>query len=184
MSEKKLSEWAWPYIKNFRTYIDIGASTGKTSSPYIGKFEKIYCFEPNPNSFKELLNFPELTCYNCALGDTNEKKLLIMNDITLNPEHGSLSELRNKDWTNGEKFEVEVKRLDDFKFENVDFIKIDTEQYELQVIAGGIKTIKKHRPTIFFENKRNEADQVILVLLDLGFTVRKWKSDTIAYYTD
>jgi hypothetical protein len=41
MSEKKLSDWAWPYIKNFRTYIDIGASTGKTSAPYIGKFEKI-----------------------------------------------------------------------------------------------------------------------------------------------
>jgi hypothetical protein len=51
-------------------------------------------------------------------------------------------------------------------------------------VTGGIKTIKKHRPTIFFENKRNEADQVILVLLDLGFTVRKWKSDTIAYYTE
>ena len=51
-------------------------------------------------------------------------------------------------------------------------------------MTGGIKTIKKHRPTIFFENKRNEADQVILILLDLGFTVRKWKSDTIAHYTD
>jgi FkbM family methyltransferase len=107
-----------------------------------------------------------------------------MNDTTLNPEHGSISKLRNKDWTNGKKFEVEVKRLDDFKFENVDFIKIDTEQYELQVVTGGIKTIKKHRPTIFFENKRGEANQVILLLLDLGFTVRKWKSDTIAYYTD
>jgi len=184
MSEKKLSEWAWPYIKNFRTYIDIGASTGKTSIPYIEKFEKIYCFEPNPDSFSELSKFSELVCYNCALGDTNETKLLIMNDITHNPEHGSLSELRNKDWIAGEKFQVEVKQLDDFKFENVDFIKIDTEQYELQVILGGLKTIKKHRPTIFFENKRNEADQVILILLDLGITVRKWKSDTIEYYME
>ena len=184
MSEKKLSEWAWPFIKNFRTYVDIGASTGKTSVPYIGKFEKIYCFEPNPNSFKELSKFSELTCYNCALGDTVETKTLIINDTTHNPEHGSLSELRNKDWIDGEKFQVEVKRLDDFKFENIDFIKIDTEQYELQVILGGLKTIKKHRPTIFFENKRNEADQVILILLDLGFTVRKWKSDTIAYYIE
>jgi FkbM family methyltransferase len=184
MSERKLTDCAWPYIKNFRTYIDIGASTGKTSVPFIDKFEKIYCFEPNPNSFKELLKFPKLICHNCALGETDETKLLIINDTTHNPEHGSLSELRNKDWINGEQYEVEVKRLDDFKFENVDFIKIDTEQYELQVVTGGIKTIKKHRPTIFFENKRGEANQVILLLLDLGFTVRKWKSDTIAYYTD
>ncbi len=28
MSERKIKDWAWPYIKNFRTYIDIGASTG------------------------------------------------------------------------------------------------------------------------------------------------------------
>ena len=78
MSERKIKDWAWPYINNFRTYIDIGASTGTTSSPFIHSFEKIYCFEPNPNSFKELSKFPKLICHNCALGDTNEKKLLIM----------------------------------------------------------------------------------------------------------
>jgi FkbM family methyltransferase len=184
MSERKLTEWAFPYIKSFRTYIDIGASTGKTSIPFIGKFEKIYCFEPNPRSFEELSKNKNLICYNCAIGDKNEIKELVMNDSTNNPEHGSIAEERNKDWVTGERFKVEVKRLDDFKFESIDFIKIDTEQYELQVIEGAIKTIKKHKPTIFFENKRNEADAVILLLLDLGFTVRKWKSDTIAYYTD
>lgn len=184
MSEKKLTEWAWPYIKKFRTYIDIGASTGKTSVPYIGKFEKIYCFEPNHKSFEELSQHKELICYNYALGDKTEIKELVMNDTTNNPEHGSISEERNKNWITGERFTVEVKRLDDFKFDSVDFIKIDTEQYEFQVVSGGIKTIKKHRPTIFFENKRNEADSVILLLLDCGFTVKKWKSDTIAYYMD
>jgi FkbM family methyltransferase len=184
MSERKLTEWALPYIKSFRTYIDIGASTGKTAIPFIGKFEKIYCFEPNPRSFEELSKNKNLICYNCAIGDKNEIKELVMNDSTNNPEHGSISEERNKDWLTGERFSVEVKRLDDFKFESIDFIKIDTEQYELQVIEGAIKTIKKHKPTIFFENKRNEADAVILLLLDLGFTVKKWKSDTIAYYTD
>jgi len=184
MSERKIKEWAWPYIKNFRTYIDIGASTGTTSIPFIDAFKNVYCFEPNPNSFKELLKFSELTCYNCALGNTNGKKLLVMNNITRNPEHGSLSDVRIKEWDKTETYEVEIKKLDDYKFEFVDFIKIDTEQYELEVVQGALKIIKKHRPTIFFENKRNEADQVILLLLDLGFTVKKWKSDTIAYYTE
>lgn len=184
MSERKISDWAMPYIKNFRTYIDIGASVGHTSLPFINLFEKIYCFEPNPNSYKELVKNENLTCYNLALGDVEEIKDLVMNDVTGNPEHGSLSETRNKDWANGERFKVQVKRLDDFKFDNVDFIKIDVEQYELQVVTGGIKTIKKFKPTIFFENKRNEADNVILLLLDLGFTVKKWKSDTIAYFEE
>jgi FkbM family methyltransferase len=184
MSEKKLSEWAWPFIKNFRTYIDIGASTGKTSNPFVDKFEKIYCFEPNPESFEILSQNKKLVCYNVALGDKEEIKSLIMNNETNNPEHGSISELRTKDWIPEKVFSVEVKQLDDYKFENVDFIKIDTEQYELQVILGGLKTIKRNKPAIFFENKRNEADQAILLLLDLGFTVRKWKSDTIAYYVE
>jgi FkbM family methyltransferase len=184
MSERKIKDWAWPYIKNFRTYIDIGASTGTTSSPFINSFEKIYCFEPNPNSFKELSKFSELICHNYALGNTNEKKLLVMNTTTQNPEHGSLSDIRTEGWDKTETYEVEIKRLDDFKFNFVDFIKIDTEQYELEVIQGALKIIKKHKPTIFFENKRGEADQVILLLLDLGLTVKKWKSDTIAFYTE
>jgi FkbM family methyltransferase len=184
MSERKIREWAWPYITNFRTYIDIGASTGTTSSPFIDSFEKIYCFEPNPNSFKELSKFSELICHNYALGNTNEKKLLVMNTTTQNPEHGSLSDIRTEGWDKTETYEVEIKRLDDFKFEFVDFIKIDTEQYELEVIQGALKIIKKHKPTIFFENKRGEADRVILLLLDLGLTVKKWKSDTIAFYTE
>ena len=184
MSERKIKDWAWPYIKNFRTYIDIGASTGTTSSPFIDLFEKIYCFEPNPNSFKELSKFSELICHNYALGNINEKKLLVMNTITHNPEHGSLSNIRTEGWDKTETYEVEIKRLDDFKFDFVDFIKIDTEQYELEVVQGALTIIKKHKPTIFFENKRGEADQVILLLLDLGFTVKKWKSDTIAFYTE
>ena len=128
--------------------------------------------------------FSELICHNCALGNTNETKLLIMNPSTQNPEHGSLSDTRIEGWDKTETYEVEIKRLDDFKFNFVDFIKIDTEQYELEVVQGALKIIKKHKPTIFFENKRGEADQVILLLLDLGFTVKKWKSDTIAFYTE
>ena len=184
MSERKLTEWAWSYIKNFRTYVDIGASTGKTSVPFIDKFEKIYCFEPNPESFEILSQNKKLICFNVALGDKEETKNLIINNETNNPEHGSIAQERNQNWINGKSFSVQVKRLDDYKIENIDFIKIDTEQYEMQVILGSLKTIKKNRPTIFFENKRNEADSVILLLLDLGYTVKKWKSDTIAYYTE
>jgi FkbM family methyltransferase len=182
MSERKIKEWAMPYIKSFNTYIDIGAHNGDTSIPFIGKFKKIICFEPNPKSFKELSSNSHLECYNTALGNEDTKGTLVINDITQNPEHGSLHEERTSSWT-GEKYEVEIKTLDSYKFfQDIDFIKIDTEQYEYFVIQGAQKTIKKNRPTIFFENKRNEADDAILLLLDLGYTVRKRKSDTIAFY--
>jgi|TARA_B110000046_G_C12899785_1_gene358060 FkbM family methyltransferase len=182
MSERKIIDWALPYVKQFNTYIDIGAHDGDTSVPFIDMFERIICFEPNPNSFKILSSNPKLECYNIALGDDNTHGILVMNDITNNPEHGSIHIDRTSNWQ-GEKFEVEIKRLDSFKFfENVDFIKIDVEQFEYFVIQGALKTIKKNRPTIFFENKRKEADTVALLLLSIGYTVRKWKSDTIAFW--
>jgi FkbM family methyltransferase len=183
MSERKINDWALPYLKKFRTYIDIGAHNGDTSLPFVEKFNRIICFEPNPKSFAELTQHKDIECYNYALGNKDSIGTLVINDKTNNPEHGSMFESRIKEWTEGEKYTVEIKTLDSFKFFNdVDFIKIDTEQYEYFVVEGALKTIKKNRPVIFFENKRNEADNVILLLLDLGYTVRKWKSDTIAFY--
>ena len=35
-----------------------------------------------------------------------------------------------------------------------------------------------------FENKRNEADEALIFLLELGFTVKKYKSDTIAFFEE
>ena len=177
---EKINMWAMSKVKNFRTYIDIGAHNGDTSLPFINKFKKIICFEPNPESFSKLKTNPLLECYNIALGDNYAKGELSMNDFTKDPRHGSL--VRHRDG-NGKKFEIIIKPLDSFKFfQDVDFIKIDTEQYELPVIKGAIKTLKKNRPTIMFENKRNEADEALILLLEIGFTVRKYKSDTIAYY--
>ena len=66
MSARKIREWAWPYIKNFRTYIDVGALDGDTAKPFVNHFEKIIAFEPNPEVFKLI---PEsIEKYNVGLG--------------------------------------------------------------------------------------------------------------------
>jgi len=41
--------------------------------------------------------------------------------------------------------------LDDLNFPRVDFIKADVEGMEYDVVVGGVKTIRQHRPTIFLE---------------------------------
>jgi FkbM family methyltransferase len=46
---------------------------------------------------------------------------------------------------------IDVITLDSLYLNQVDFIKIDVEGYEAKAIAGGIETIKKHRPTIVLE---------------------------------
>ena len=183
MSELKVREWALPYVNTFNTYIDVGASIGDTSVPFISTFTNIICFEPNPNSYKKLLDFNELTCYNTALSDSEEEVNLIIPHQTNDPEHGSIAEERNSKWK-GEQFVVHTKTLDSYKFKDVSFIKIDVEQAELKVVTGAKETIKKYKPVILFENKRNENDCVIEFLEAMGYSSKKYKSDTVAYYNN
>ena len=52
MSALKIKPWTWPFIKNFSTYIHIGALDGDTSNPFVKHFKKVIAFEPNPEQIK------------------------------------------------------------------------------------------------------------------------------------
>jgi FkbM family methyltransferase len=49
------------------------------------------------------------------------------------------------------QFPVPVKKLDDFQFTNVGFIKIDVEGFEREVLKGAEKTIMREKPVILIE---------------------------------
>lgn len=179
MSLKKINQWALPHIKSFRTYIDVGANNGDTAIPFLDTFKHLIAFEPNPNTFEQI---PEsIEKYNVALTDYIGTTTLVVPDSTNNPEHGSIAKRRMENWT-GDSFTVMTCTLDSYNFTEVDFIKIDVEQGELEVIKGAVQTIEKYKPVIMFENKRNENDSVIDILKDLGYNIIKHKSDTVAYY--
>lgn len=183
MSQRKINEWALPHVKKFRTYIDIGASVGNTSLPYVNQFEKVIAFEPNPESFRLLSSHLKIQTFNIALANSDDTVFLKIPESTANPEHGSIAPRRNKNWL-GVEYQVQCKKLDSYNFLNVDFIKVDVEQGELEVFLGAINTIKSNQPTIMFENKRNENDIVIDLLISLSYKIKKYKSDTIAYIED
>ena len=50
-----------------------------------------------------------------------------------------------------EHVEVEMRTLDSFALDHVDFMKIDTEGFELYVVNGALETIKRWRPNIVIE---------------------------------
>ena len=178
MSATKIINWAMPHISNYRTYIDVGANNGDTVIPFIDKFKHIIAFEPNPNTFEQIPKSVEK--YNVALADYVGTTTLIIPDSTNNPEHGSIAQRRNANWK-GTEFSVATDKLDSYNFQDVDFIKIDVEQGELEVIKGSLQTIEKFKPVIMFENKRNENDIIIDILKNLNYNIEKHKSDTIAY---
>ena len=49
------------------------------------------------------------------------------------------------------KNKVELKKIDDYEFTDVDFIKIDVEGF--QVVLGAKNTLIKNKPIIIIEQK-------------------------------
>lgn len=178
MTVKRINDWAIPYVKNFRTYIDIGAHNGDTSIPFIGYFKHICAFEPNPQTN---IHIPKpIEVHDCALGNKETEVVLIIPDNNKNdPRHGSTAR-----FTEGSrKYLVQQKTLDSFNFNNVDFIKIDVEGSELSVLQGSVETIKRCKPVIMFESKnKTEAQRVLDFFADLSYNIKKYKGETIAYY--
>ena len=81
---------------------------------------------------------------------------------------------------------VSVDRLDDFcaseAIDRVDFVKIDVEGAELQVLEGGRKVIEAHRPTMLIEiEARHTAryghspEDVSGWLLRRGYSMGTWR---------
>jgi FkbM family methyltransferase len=179
MSELKIRKHAWPYIKNFRTYIDIGACQGDTTNPFIEEFQRVISFEPNVSVFDKISD--KAVKYNLALGDQDGEVTLVLPNGIDKPGHGSIVRYNSEEWITAPRIVSKITTLDSFQFEDVDFIKIDVEHYEMNVCLGAEKTIKKYMPTIFFENKRDEAEHVRLWLESLGYKTIKHRSDTTAY---
>ena len=70
--------------------------------------------------------------------------------------------------------QINTITLDSLELEQLDFIKIDVEGSEWQVIDGAMKTLAKYRPMIiletFFTNKNLQRLREFCCLLDYDLT--------------
>ena len=135
------------------TILDIGSNIGLFSKSIVEKcnYKKIYAFEPVIEFFnfsKELLKDSEnIEFNNFALGDIESETEI---SINLDMNIGSSSLINSH--INERKQKVIIKTLDSLNIEDkIDFIKIDVEGFDPNVVLGGIKTIQKNMPLIFTE---------------------------------
>ena len=186
MSALRIIKIVRPYLESRDrkgTYIDIGANVGLTTLPMIDYFDQINCFEPNPVALEQMKNNLDvnlINIYPVALSNfIGSTDLIVPNN---NTEHGSIVNERYKKWSRNRRiktqsYNVDVKTLDSYNFTNVDFIKIDTEQSENQVVQGAMQTIMRDFPVIFMENKRSEAREAVQTLSGLGYKYKTYKAD-------
>jgi FkbM family methyltransferase len=132
------------------TCIDVGGHIGTTSLPYSRLFSKIIAFEPNTKSYNffidniKLNNIDNITLYNKGVFN----KTTTCNVIQHNSDNSGCFYIQECDTGS-----IEVVKLDDIidDADVVDFIKIDTEGSEFQVLEGANHLISLHKPLIQVE---------------------------------
>lgn len=133
------------HCTKFRTALDIGAHVGLWARGLTEKFDTVIAFEPC-EEFARLLaqNAPKVkTIHRVALGEhEGSVKMVIEADNT-----GSTHVSR------GDTGDIPMVTLDSFALTDVDFVKIDVEGYELDIIKGGFDTFKNNDPVVIVEQK-------------------------------
>jgi len=133
--------------------VDVGSHRGSFLKKFLKHSPEGHhmAFEPIPKLAERLKKiFPMVEIFECALGDEIDIK-----PFYYVPELTGWSGLK-KQWypkeVNPEVIKVEVRTLDSVISRKIDFIKIDVEGAEFEVLRGGINVIKKYMPVILFEH--------------------------------
>jgi FkbM family methyltransferase len=139
-----------------RLALDVGANLGAVTECLVECFGEVHSFEPNPQAFGALTrrigDRAQLT--QAAVGNDNGELTL-----KLYAHHSHTSAFEDDDLdtiTRGAavgEITVPIRTLDDlgYKHEPVDFIKIDTEGYEHEVLLGARDTLRANMPELLVE---------------------------------
>lgn len=155
------------YVKRWRNALDIGANVGEWARPLSKRFDKVICFEPNPN-FRECFNKniteSNVTLYPYGLSTHAHTAEQGTNHTHLNYVVGD---------TKPREGDIECRSLDSFDLRDVDYIKIDVDGFEIPVLQGAQQTLKRNNPVINIEMKERKRPKIVeesrKILRNLGY---------------
>ena len=184
--------------------LDIGANMGSFSIPlaYYNPNFHFVCFEPQRMVYNQLcgnvaINYlNNVEPYNFGLSTESKSLIVQVPDYRLETNIGAFSlddEVRSKEdylcKTKGMQEQIYLRTLDSIMIEHIRLIKIDVEGMELDVIKGGLETLKKNGyPPILFESWESRdwflprRQELFSFLESLGYEVTSMGEDNFAVY--
>ena len=139
--------------------VDAGANMGIFSVFVAIKHPNatILAFEPTPLIFEALQEnvkyYPNIKAFNCGLGEKQGKASLVINDRFFSSNHIGEGGIP-----------VDIQTIDGLNT-RVDFLKIDTEGYEANILKGATETIRKWKPVIAMSAYHKPEDKTELPAL-------------------
>ena len=162
---------ALSYVKQFRTAVDVGGHVGYHAFNMAHAFARVHAFEPvalHRKCFEaNTAGLTNITLHAVALGKAP-------GSVSMNTEVGS-----SGNTTVGGKGDIPMITLDSLHLTDVDYMKLDAEGYEENILRGAEETLKKCRPVLMCEQKRSMASDhfglahmgAITYLKSLGYVV-------------
>jgi FkbM family methyltransferase len=137
------------------TAVDVGANQGVYAFALADIADRVIAIEPNPDyaHFARWMLRGRAEVHELALSDQSGRATLY---VPLSDQGDVLHLAGNLKRTHAQfrqtkTCEVEVRRLDDFGFTDVHFIKADVEGSEREVLDGARAVIARDRPVILLE---------------------------------
>lgn len=142
--------------KERRTAVDVGGHIGLWSFNLANWFENVRAFEPVAE---------HRACFEANVPFDNVE----LHAIALGSEPGSVS-MKTEDGSSGNTTvagdgDIPMMTLDSIGLSYVDFIKIDCEGYEENVLRGAERTLERWKPVVIVEQKRDMATRFGLKVL-------------------
>lgn len=165
------------HIKQGDTVIDAGAYIGDHTIAYaraVGASGEVHAFEPSPEAFEclkhNLKGYKNVFGYNQGLGSA-ECHVVVCN-VKENPGMNHIMP-----WPYEYSNSFKVVTIDSLKLDRCDFIKIDVEGYELEILKGAQDTIKRFKPKMLIEINQMTLDRmqirredIFIFLTQLGYS--------------
>lgn len=167
--------------------IDIGANAGIYSYALAQICDIVEVFEPQIWCTEDIVSYSQVSScninvYNVGLANFNGLLTLhVPSSVgdysqsvkglgSLTTGLGSFRDIEGEQIS----IDVPVRKLDDYEFQDISFIKIDVEGYEAKVIEGAQKTILREKPTILIEVEQRHLngqsiEDVFEKMIELGY---------------
>lgn len=174
---RKLAK-ALQYVRNYRAAVDIGAHVGLWSRPLARMFQRVTAFEPT-SAFRECFprnihpnDFAKVQLYPFALGKENGEIEIVVKETNTGLTHVMTE---GEAVLDGRRREVvKMVPLSAFEFDAMDFVKIDVEGYEKNVLLGGEDLIRYFKPCIVIEQKPGLSDRYGFGQFEAIELLQKW----------
>jgi FkbM family methyltransferase len=139
-----------PYLKSFRTALDIGCDEFMFAGKLEKDFNSVHCWDFRDKTAqmqRHVTDTDKIHFHHTGLGETEATRYT-------KPGVGRVK--GTEPWGNS-TVAIPIVPLDSFGlFDSVDFIKMDVEGYEPLIIRGAIRTIESSWPVILCEINRGD----------------------------